>query len=499
MTLSPITPGSPLRTQGSGLPLRLARSVLARQGTVVSTVDFHGWFADRLVRARTTTVTGIDFADLVGWGFDPGSGDLVHDSGKFFSLQGLAVTTDHGPVSAWSQPIINQPETGVLGILVKEFDGVLHCLMQAKVEPGNAGVLQLSPTVQATRSNYTAVHRGRSVPYLDLFLSARPESVLADVLQSEQGAWFYRKRNRNIVVEAVDDVEVRDGFRWLTLGQLHELLAFDNLVNMNSRTVLSCLPFSGPDLVQELGCGADGFRAALVRSTGSTWGALHTNGEILSWLTDLRARREVEATPVPLREIRGWHRGANRIAHESDAFFDIRAVAVTGGDREINDWTQPIIAPHGLGVVAFLAARFSGVLHLLVNARVEPGYLDFVELAPTVQCTPETYEHLPTGARTPFLDQVLDAPADRIRFDTLLSEEGGRFFHAVNRYLVVEVDPFETTGPSRYRWMTVDQVVGLLRHSHYVNVQARSLIACLHSLVGGTQADPVATRKAVRG
>lgn len=32
--------------------------------------------------------------------------------------------------------------------------------------------------------------------------------------------------------------------------------------------------------------------------------------------------------------------------------------------------------------------------------------------------------------------------------------------------------------------MTVQQLTGLLRHSHYVNIQARSLIACLHSLAG---------------
>ncbi|MGM1065141.1 NDP-hexose 2,3-dehydratase family protein [Saccharothrix sp. Mg75] len=501
MTASPITPGSPLRTPGPGPALRIARSNLSRRGAVVSTPGFRAWFADRLDRARSTVVTGIDFADLVGWGFAPGTGNLVHDSGRFFSVEGLAVTTAHGPVASWSQPIINQPETGVLGILVKEFDGVLHCLMQAKAEPGNRDVLELSPTVQATRSNYTAVHRGRAVPYLDLFLSASPDTVLADVLQSEQGSWFYRKRNRNIVVEARGDVEVRDGFCWLSLGQVHELLAVDVLVNMNTRTVLSCLPFTGPDLVDELGCGGDGFRAALARSTGSSWGALHTDGAILSWLTDLRSRREVEATPVPLLDVRGWHRGADRIAHETGAFFDIRAVAVHGGDREVADWTQPIIAPHGLGVVAFLVARFSGVLHLLVNARVEPGYLDFVELAPTVQCTPESYVHLPGDARPPFLDLVLDAPPDRVRFDTVLSEEGGRFYRALTRYLIVEVDPSGVSeaagrgdGPSRYRWMTAEQVVGLLRHSHYVNVQARSLVACLHGLLGGSQDDPVASR-----
>ncbi|NED05567.1 NDP-hexose 2,3-dehydratase, partial [Streptomyces sp. SID6648] len=35
-----------------------------------------------------------------------------------------------------------------------------------------------------------------------------------------------------------------------------------------------------------------------------------------------------------------------------------------------------------------------------------------------------------------------------------------------------------------FRWMTVRQLVDLLRHSHYVNIQARSLVACLHSLTG---------------
>ena len=32
--------------------------------------------------------------------------------------------------------------------------------MQAKVEPGNINSIQLSPTLQATRSNYTKAHGG---------------------------------------------------------------------------------------------------------------------------------------------------------------------------------------------------------------------------------------------------------------------------------------------------------------------------------------------------
>ncbi|MRH92285.1 NDP-hexose 2,3-dehydratase [Nocardia sp. SYP-A9097] len=477
----------PFHRQDRGQPIRLARSAVATAGAVDSAVEFHRWFTARAA-ADPTVVTRIDFSDLINWRFHPETGNLVHESGKFFAVEGLRVNTSFGPVPHWSQPIIDQPETGVLGILVKQFDGVLHCLMQAKMEPGNHNTLQLSPTVQATISNYTAVHHGRPVPYLEYFSGARPDVVLADVLQSEQGSWFYCKRNRNMVVETAGPVPVRDGFRWLSLGQLYSLLAYDDLLNMNTRTVLSCLPFSGGRLVEELPSVQGSFRAALVRSLDADQGALHTSAEILSWVTGLRARREVVATRITLPEVRDWTRRADRIEHDSGAFFDIRAVAVDGGNREVNSWTQPMIAPHGLGVIAFLAARMRGVLHVLVNARSEPGFLDFVELAPTVQCTPDTYDQLPSLTRPPFLDDVLGAPPDRIRFDTILSEEGGRFFHARNRYLVIEVDPLPErtepdSGPSRYRWMTVGQLVGLTRYSHYVNVQARSLIACLHSLI----------------
>ena len=59
----------------------------------------------------------------------------------------------------WDQPIIIQNEKGILGILK---DSVKNkYLLQAKVEPGNKNRLQLSPTVQATKSNYQRVHGGK--------------------------------------------------------------------------------------------------------------------------------------------------------------------------------------------------------------------------------------------------------------------------------------------------------------------------------------------------
>jgi len=132
----------------------------------MSMADFHSWFNAR-ARANSFRVDRIPFADLSGWDFEPDTGNLVHASGRFFSVEGLRVRTDRPWVSEWAQPIIVQPEIGVLGILVKRFDGVPHCLMQAKMEPGNINGLQISPTVQATRSNYMKVHGGAATKYIE--------------------------------------------------------------------------------------------------------------------------------------------------------------------------------------------------------------------------------------------------------------------------------------------------------------------------------------------
>ena len=71
------------------------------------------------------------------------------------------------------------------------------------------------------------------------------------------------------------------------------------------------------------------------------------------------------------------------------------------------------------------------------------------------------------------------------------SEEGGRFLNAQSRYLIVEADEATApmTRPPGYRWVTPGQLTALVRHGHYVNVQARTLLACLHATGAGDLMD----------
>ena len=447
------------------------------RSAATSTTDFLAWW-DARRRAGRFRVERVPLSQLGEWSFEPDTGNLVHRSGRFFTIEGLRVRQDG--VDIWEQPIINQPEIGILGIVVKEFDGVLHCLMQAKMEPGNVNTLQLSPTVQATRSNYTRVHRGTGTRYLEYFVGPRRGQVLVDVLQSEQGAWFWRKRNRNMVVLVSDDVAVHEDYRWFTLDQLRELMRVDNLINMDARTVLSCLPFALPDDASVHS--RDPFRRALALSYQyqDDPGALHTAGGILSWFTEAKTRCHWTARLVPLTEVSGWIRDDEQISDRDGRRFRIIGVRVEAGTREVKRWTQPLLWPRGQGRAVFLVRRIRGVLHLLVQARPEYGLLDLLEMAPTVQLYPgEDLSSVPER----FVRDALTPGAGEIRFDAVLSEEGGRFFHALTRYQIVEVDervPVEV--PPRYCWMTARQMTDLLRHGHYLNIEARTLLACLHSL-----------------
>ncbi|MCZ7417060.1 NDP-hexose 2,3-dehydratase family protein [Streptomyces sp. WMMC897] len=415
--------------------------------------------------ARTyTRAERVPLAELDSWFTDPATGTLRHASGGFFSVRGVRVHRPGHPVPGWDQPIIDQPETGVLGLLVGDLGGVRHCLVQLKPEPGNHNGIQISPTVQATRSNYLGLHGGRRVPYLEHFTTRGRHRVLADVRQSEQGAWFLRKRNRNLVLDAGDtaeEVPVLDHFTWLPLDTLHALLAVDDLVNMDTRSVLACLPPPPAPL-------------------GTP--ALHSDTEVLSWITDQRTATDLRVTPAPLHDLAHWHRDADGIRHDSGSFFEVVGVRVTAHGREVAGWCQPMLAPVGTGLVALLTTRVDGVPHVLLELRPEPGSADVAELAPTVRCLPRNYTALPAEARPPFLDHVQGADPARVVFDSVQSEEGGRFHHARTRHLIVESEPLPE--PPGHRWLSLPQLTELLRHSHYVTMETRSLLACLRSLPG---------------
>lgn len=98
-------------------------------------------------------------------------------------------------------------------------------------------------------------------------------------------------------------------------------------------------------------------------------------------------------------------------------------------------------------------------------------------MAPTVQCITGSYENMSV---VPFLEYVLNANKNQIKFDTLQSEEGGRFYREQNRSLIIEADEkFPLEFPENYIWITLNQLNYFIKFNNYLNIQARSLISAI--------------------
>jgi oxidase EvaA len=362
--------------------------------------------------------------------------------------------TNYGETQEWEQPIINQPEIGILGILTKVIGGQRKYLMQAKMEPGNINILQLSPTVQATESNYKRAHKGKKTIYLEYFLRQSDSIVIFDQLQTEQGGRFYKKRNRNMLIEVKKDIDVHDDFRWMNLNEIGALFHIDNFVNMDSRSVLCC-----------------------VVKRGEIDNPLHATDEILNWITRLMVKYSLTVKLISLKHVKDWIADKETIKHISGSFFLVNSVQVEASTREVTRWNQPMIKNTEEGLVGFLVADINDTLHFLVRGIVEVGNIDIVHMAPTIQCSMYKKRFSEGNKYFPYIDIFLSS-RENILYDQMQSEEGGRFYHCQNRHMIVKIDGYKNLKLiDDYLWVSYNQVLDFVRYG-YFNVEGRSLMSC---------------------
>src|SRR3989338_4254286 len=77
------------------------------------------WFKEK--RGKSTLKTEIiPINKTDGWVTDVDTGDIHRISKKFFSIKGIRAHSEQRESKDWCQPIIDQPEVGILGFLVKK-------------------------------------------------------------------------------------------------------------------------------------------------------------------------------------------------------------------------------------------------------------------------------------------------------------------------------------------------------------------------------------------
>lgn len=455
-----------------------------------STTEIVDWLT-KLNSLQYFDVKQIPIPELRDWAQDRNTGNIVHKSGQFFSIKGISINIDIGPVKKWCHPIIDQPEVGILGLIAKKIGGILYFLVQAKAESGNINTFQLSPSVQATYSNYTQVHGGKKVPYIEYFLDNSNSTILVDQLQSEQGGRFYKKRNRNMVVllDKNEEITMQENYVWASVRQIKELLLLDNFVNMDLRSVISTICyhsetategkiFSYEELKESIfnheivSKSLTDEKLKLLYSSICAKTYFYTNDEVLTILRKARDKYKMGRRIIPLNEVSGWIQNDNSIYHQTGKHFSIIGVRTNANNREINSWDQPIMEQKNIGITGMVAKEIEGILHFLIHLKAECGLLNNIECGPTVQLSLSNYDK---SSKIIKLFTALDE--NTISINTIQSEEGGRFYKYQNRNIIINNNVDGLDNSDFYFWISPYQLKTLMNQGSYVNVECRSILS----------------------
>ncbi len=432
-------------------------------------------WVDEFNRSVYVNIEKVSFDKDGFWFIDSSDNILRNKNNSFFSICGAVQENTNHRIE---QPIILQNEIGYLGFICKEIEGLLYFLVQAKIEPGNINKIQLSPTIQATKSNFTQQHGGNKPAYLDYFLEANKYEIIVDQIQSEQSSRFYKKRNRNIIIKVDSDVEVLNNFRWVTLGQLKELMKVDNLVNMDTRTVISCIPFSVENISEaELAEIKNGFGSKALFNSIFVQNTNNDLPQIYQKINNYKMFLESKTKLVGLNALGSWEMKEGEFVCKHDYHFKMIYCDIEIEGREVKRWQQPLFEANGKAIFGLFVTEIDGRLYFLVKLSPEIGCMDVLEIGSTVQI--EAGESFGKDNVAMLFKRKYEN-GENILHNVILSEEGGRFYHEQNHNVVIGIKKEELNSiPDEYHWLDFYTLNHLVQINNCLNIQLRNLLSLL--------------------
>ncbi len=203
---------------------------------------------------------------------------------------------------------------------------------------------------------------------------------------------------------------------------------------------------------------------------------------VVSWAEKVKDEFKTEVEELPLTSLEGWEVDSDKIYHNSGKFFEILGLRV-GSDagREVSTgWDQPIVKEYNYdgGVLGLLRTYIEGLPHYLVQARFEPGNYGPIQISPTLQATFSNLnqEH---GGRKPHYHEFFNdfKEGKNYKFNSWLSEDGGKFYKKRNRGLVKQVN-YEDTYliDENFKWVSLYQIKKLMNYDSLINPHLARLI-----------------------
>jgi oxidase EvaA len=388
----------------------------------------------------------INIADIVNWKI--GNKKIYNYNRSFFSI--VPFRFEQNKNKFWFQPLIVQKEVGILGIIKKVHKSIDYYLLQAKVEPGNVKGIQLSPTVQATKSNYLQKHGGKKTKYLNFFINNKLNTkIITNLRLSEQGTRYYDKSNNNILIDLKNKkIKKLNNFIWVTKKNLEYLLKKKNLLNMDTISVLS---------------------SSIQKNILDT--PINNSSSIIDILKDLKKRIQIKKKVISFKDLKNWRIFKNKISDNKKNFFSIFFLRIKTNSREVKEWYQPIISDHSISFNGLLIKKKNNTNHYLLKAVQEPG-LVLPRFTTTISIKNFNYKTRNSNIR---FYNFFKNQKDIIKY--VNSDEGGRFYknetHNLIRVLKENDKVFLT---KNFIWVSHNQIIDLIKRD-LLTIEARNLFA----------------------
>lgn len=385
-----------------------------------------------ILDSSSLSINEIGLSELDDWGFD-NDGSFSHKSGRFFSVNSIEYRDE-------LSLILSQPEVGLLCNFMTIVDQTAYFLIQFKEEPGNINKVQLSPTIQATKSNYSKVHGGSLPSYWEEYTKYNTDSSLVSFNLPEQGTRYWQKYNNNKIV-LTPFIEEKRNFKWLTLGQILKFKKYDNSINSCLRSCLSLIY----ELYDENG-GAEKINL------------LEKNLQSINAISDSTNFKNVKNF---------YQNNSDKLkVHNNFDNFEIVGVEVSTKHREVSNWSQPLVLESKKQQYFLFTINQNGETKYIWSIDKEPGYKKGFAIGPTLKNI---------SFKNDFEQKLNCFKEYKINEQFTMSEEGGRFLNFEVEHVFSEINE-ENFNHKNFEFLVLNKSeTNEINKMGYLSMEARSL------------------------
>ena len=173
-----------------------------------------------------------------------------------------------------------------------------------------------------------------------------------------------------------------------------------------------------------------------------------------------------------LYDTKNWKIQPDKITHITNKFFKIIGIKVQSNYFK-KKWDQPIILQNEIGILGIIKDKKTK--KYLLQAKVEPGNINKLQLAPTVQATESNFKRAHGGKKVPYINFFFKLK-NKKRYHQ--SEQGFRYLNKFNSNLLVSINK-SFKKKDNFFWFSKSELKRLILKKNILNMDTLSVFSTI--------------------